>query len=52
MTGESVMVQPRVSPRFFTWFASLGMVLRKLATGVRAAGHDRAIQRPFPFFGE
>jgi|GEM_PF-4711417 len=52
MTGESVMVQPNVTPRFPTVFAKIGAVVRRLVAGLRATEQGHAIPKPFPFFGE
>jgi len=52
MIGESVMVHPRVSPSSLTLFARIGIVVRRLAEGLRAKARQGAMPKPFPFFGD
>jgi len=52
MTGESVMAQPNVTPRFPTLFAKIGAIVRQLAARLLATRQEGALPRPFPFFGE
>lgn len=53
MTGESVIAQPNVTtPRFSTLFAKIGAIVRQLVAGLHVTRQERALPRPFPFFGE